>query len=102
MSFLSNWIKKIQDFFVPHVTKTVEAVEVEVAAVEARAKLAVTNVEKVVKAEMPKVKAAAKKVEKAVKDEAPKVKAAAKKAVKNVTKTAKTKTAKKPNIKIAK
>lgn len=97
MSFLSNWIEKVQKFFVPRLVKTVEAVQVEVAAVEANAKLAVANVEKVVKKEAPKVKAAAKKVEKAIKDEAPKVKAATKKAAKNVAAKAK-----KPNIKIAK
>ena len=79
MSFLSNWINKIQEFFVPRLSQTVEAVQVEVAAVEAKAKAAVAKVEKVVKAEAPKVKAAAKK------------------AVKNVAKTAK-----KPNIKIVK
>jgi hypothetical protein len=97
MSFFSKWVDKIQQIFVPRITQTVEAIEVEVAAVEAQAKIAVANVEKVVKTEAPKVKAAAKKVEKAVKTEAPKVKAAAKKAVKNVAKTTK-----KPNIKIAK
>ena len=79
MSFFSKWVDKIQNLFIPRVVKTVEAVEVEVAAVEAKAKLAVAKVEKVVKTEAPKVKAAAKK------------------AVKNVAKTAK-----KPNIKIAK
>jgi hypothetical protein len=77
--FLSNWVNKIQEIFVPRVTQTVEAIEVEVAAVEAKAKATVAKVEKVAKTEAPKVKAATKK------------------AVKNVTKTAK-----KPNIKIAK
>ena len=83
MSFLSKWINKVQKFFVPRLVQTVEAVEVEVAAVEAKAKAAVAKVEKVVKKEAPKVKAAAKKVEKALKTEAPKIKAAAEKAVKN-------------------
>ena len=75
--FLSNWVNKIQEIFVPRVTQTVEAIEVEVAAVEAKAAVA--------------------KVEKVADTGAPKVKAATKKAVKNVAKTAK-----KPNIKIAK
>jgi hypothetical protein len=83
MSFLSNWVNKIQEFFVPRVNQTVEAIEVEVAAVEAKAKAAVAKVEAVVKKEAPKVKAAAKKVETALKTEAPKIKAAAEKAVKN-------------------
>ena len=79
MSFLSSWLDKLQQLFVPRIVNTVESVQVEVAAVEAKAKAAVA------------------KVEKTVKEEAPRVKAAAKKAVKKVAKTAK-----KPNIKIAK
>ena len=82
MSFLSKWINKIQRVFVPRLAETVEAVEVEVAAVEAKAKAAIAKVEKAVKKEAPKVKAAAKKVEKALKTEAPKIKAAAEKVVK--------------------
>ena len=80
MSFFSNWVNKIQELFVPRITQTVEAIEVEVAAVEAKAKVAVAKVEKVVKTEAPKVKAAAKK------------------AVKNVKAAAK----KKPNLKVEK
>jgi hypothetical protein len=73
MSFFSKWIDNIQTLFVPRITQTVEAIEVEVAAVEA--KVAVAKVEKVAETEAPKVKAA--------KAEAPKVKAAAKKSVQN-------------------
>lgn len=69
MSFLSNWIDKIQRIFVPRLAETVEAVQVEVAAVEAKAKVAVAKVEKVVKKEAPKVKAAAEKAVKNVKAE---------------------------------
>lgn len=77
--FLSNWVNKIQEIFVPRVTQTVEAIEVEVAAVEAKAKATVAKVEKVAKTKEPKVKTAANWKGK------------------NVAKTAK-----KPNIKIAK
>jgi len=62
MSFLSNWVSKIQKFFVPRVTQTVEAIEVEVVAVEAKAKAAV-------------VKTEAPKVETALNIESPKIKA---------------------------
>jgi hypothetical protein len=118
MSFFSNWVNKIQELFVPRITQTVEAIEVEVAAVEAKAKVAVAKVEKVVKTEAPKVKAvknakaeiAGKRTRKGgkfVKDDpsTPDVneafkdgKAPAKKAVKNV----KAATKKKPNLKVEK
>ena len=69
MSFFSKWVDKIQQIFVPRIVNTVESVQVEVAAVEAKAKIAVAKVEKVVKTETPKVKAAAKKVVKTAKAE---------------------------------